>query len=239
MSRGATNTTDMTLRDFWKSNPLELERCLSYHRLNEGRPHQRSKMFVPPISRVLWVLMYNWPGGVVAVPLDVATFPANLQIPRGPQIANVTSVPELLITPGVNPRTSEIFQIRGTKYHVVLSTPATRKTIAVETLQHLLQDEINECRAQIARGRGRTAPYAIMITGPAPENLKFDWLNLDYQRRGSFGDLIRVFGFLLSTSTVEKSPDPNPWFATAFSYVLYWESYGGQPEKVGRGIVGL
>ena len=184
--------------------------------------------------------MHSWPAEVVSHPLDVAPFPANLQLlNKGPQIANITSDPELHVTQVVNATTSEIFQIRGTNYHVGLSTPAIRKTIAVETLQHLLQDEINECRAQIARGRGSIAPYAILITGPAPDNLKFEWLNLDYQQRGSFADLIRVFGFLLSISTIENVPGPNPWFATAFSYVLYWESYSGQPEKVGDGTVGL
>ena len=197
-------------------------------------------MFVPTICTLFWVLVYSWPAAVVSHPLDVALFPANLQILKGPQIANFTSDPEVLITPAVNATTSETFQIRGTNYHVELSTPAIKKTIAVGILGGLLQDEIIECRAQIARGRGSIAPYAIMITGPAPDNLKFEWLNLDHQQRGSFADLIRVFGFLLSISTMEKSPGPNPWFAMAFSYLLYWETgYGSQREKVGNGTVGL
>ena len=79
-----------------------------------------------------------------------------------------------------------------------------------------------------------------MITGPAPDNLKFDWLNLDYQQKGSFADLIRVFGFLLSISTMQKTLDPNPRFATAFSYVLCWRTdYDSSSKKVGNGTVGL
>lgn len=196
-------------------------------------------MFVLPISTLLWVLVYSWPAEVVSIPLDVAASPADLQLLQRPQIANVTSNLRLLVTAPVNATTSELFQIPGTNYHVELSTPAIKKVIVIEILQDLLRYEIQQCRAQITRGRGSAAPYAIMITGPAPGNLKFEWLNLDYQQKGCFADLVRVFGFLLSISTMEKIPDSNPWFATAFSYVLYWESYGGQPEKVGRGIVGL
>ena len=196
-------------------------------------------MFVPPISTLLWILAYSWPAEVVSIPLDVAASPSDLQILQRLQIANVTSNPKLLVTAPVNATTSEAFQIQGTNYHVELSAPAIKKVIVVDILQDLLRYEIQQCRAQIERGRGSAAPYAIMITGPAPGNLKFEWLNVDYQQKGCFADLVRVFGFLLSISTMEKTPDKNPWFATAFSYVLYWESYSGQPEKVGRGIVGL
>ena len=196
-------------------------------------------MLVPALSTLLWFILYIWPAEVVSIPLDVAASPADFQLLKAPRIANVTSDPALLTTPAVTATTSELFQIPGTNYHVELSAPAIKQTIAVETLRDLLKYEISACRAQMARGRGRAAPYAIMITGPAPDNLKFEWLNLDHQQKGCFADLVRVFGFLLSISTMEEAPDPNLWFATAFSYVLYWESYGGQPEKVGRGIVGL
>ena len=94
-------------------------------------------MFIYPVSRLLWVLVYSWPAEVVSHLLDVASFPTSLQIPRGTQIASITSHSKLLIIPGVNARTSEIFQIRGTNYHIVLSTSATRKTIAVEILRGL------------------------------------------------------------------------------------------------------
>lgn len=229
----------MILRDFWERKPLELERYLNDHQLKEGRPHRRSKMFFPPISTQLWVLIYSWPAEVVSVPLDVAPFQANSQLLKGPRIANVTREPELLITPAVHATTSELFRISGTNYHAELSAPAIKETIAVDILRDFLRYEINECRAQIARGRGSSAPYAIIITGPTPDRLKFEWLNLDYQQKGCFADLVRVFGFLLSISTTQKTPGPNPWYASAFSYVFYWEIYGSQPEKVGRGIVGL
>ena len=196
-------------------------------------------MFVPPISTLLWALAYSLPAEVVSIALDVVAPPADLQTHERPQIVNITSNPRLLVNAPINATTSEPFQIPGTNYHVELSAPAIKQTIAVEILRDLLKYEISACRAQVTRGRGSVAPYAIMITGPAPDNLKFEWLNLDYQQKGSFADLVRVFGFLLSISTIEAIPDPNPWFATAFSYALYWESYGGQPEKVGRGIVGL
>ena len=196
-------------------------------------------MLVPALCTLLWVLLYSWPAEVVSIPLDVAASPAEFQLLKAPRIANITSDPELLTTPAVTATTYELFQIPGTNYHVELSAPTIKQTIVVDTLRDLLKYEISACRAQIARGRGSAAPYSIMITGPTPDNLRFEWLNLDYQQKGCFTDLVRVFGFLLSISTMEKSPDPNPWFATAFSYVLYWESYGGQPEKVGRGVVGL
>ena len=103
-------------------------------------------MFVPAISSLFWILVYSWPAEVVSITLDVAASPPDLQLlNKGPQIANVTSDPELHVTQAVNATTSEIFQTRGINYHVELSTPAINQTIAVETLQHLLQDQINEC----------------------------------------------------------------------------------------------
>ena len=186
-----------------------------------------------------WVLLYSWPVEVVSVPLDVVASPAVFQLLKALPIANVTIDPELLTTPAVTATTSELFQISGTNYHVELNAPTIKQTFVVDTLRDLLEDEISACRAQIARGRGSAAPYSILITGPTPDNIKFEWLNLDHQQKGCFADLVLIFGFLLAISTMEGSLDANPWFATAFSYVLYWESYGGQPEKVGRGIVGL
>lgn len=132
-------------------------------------------MIVPALSTLLWVLLYSWPAEVVSIPLDVAASPADFQLLKAPRIANVTSDPELLTTLAAIATASELFQIPGTNYHVELSAPAIKQTIAVETLRDLLEYEISACQAQIARGRGSAAPYAIMIKGPAPDNLKFEW----------------------------------------------------------------
>ena len=197
-------------------------------------------MFIPAISTLLWVFVYSWPAVVVSIPLNAAPSPANFQLPKGPQIANVTSDPELLITQAVNDTRSELFQIPRTEYHVELSSPPIAKTIAVETLRNLLRGEINQCQAQIAGGRASIAPYAILKIGPAPDNLKFNWFNLDNQRRGSFAELIDILGFIMFISTSEEFPRPNPWFAQAFSYVVYWKPISGSlSERVGRGTVGL
>ncbi len=197
-------------------------------------------MFIPAISTLLWVLVYSWPAEVVSNPLNVAPSPAKLQLPKGPQLANITSDPELFITQAVNATRSELFQIPGTRYLVELSSPAIETTIAVESLRYLLQGEINCFQAQIAGGQGAVVPYAIMLIGPTPDNLHFDWFNLDEQRRGSFAELIDILGFIMFISTSETITRPNPWFAQAFSYTVYWKPYWDSPnEKVGRGAVGL
>ena len=198
-------------------------------------------MFVPAMSTLLWVLGYSWPVEVVSNPLNIAPSPADLQLLKGPQITNVTRYPELLITQAVNATRSELFQIPGTNYQLELSSPPIEKTIAVKTLRELLRGEINACQVQIAGGRGSVAPYAFALIGPTPDNLKFDWFNLDNQRRGSFAELVDILGFLMFISTVEGISRPNPWFAQASSYEVYWmgTGHGSLSEKVGRGTVGL
>ena len=196
-------------------------------------------MFVPAISTLLWVLVYSWPAEVLSTPLDVATSPAGLQILEAPQVANVTSYPELLITQAVNNSRSEVFPIPGTNYKVTLTSPANERTIAVDALQDLLRRVINACQIQIAGGRASTVPYALRLIGLAPDNLRFIWLNPDDHLRGSFAQLTNIFLFLLFISTTDRIPWPNPWFGQAFFYVVDWAADPDNPEMIGRGRVGI
>ncbi len=201
-------------------------------------------MFVPAISTLLWVLVYSWPAEVVSNPLNVATTPADLQLLKGPQIANVTSYPDLLITQALNATRSQLFPIGGTNFWITLSSPPVEQTIAVETLQEILVGGITACQIEVARGRASIVPYTIFWIGPTPDNIKLKWFNLDDKRRGAFGEMIDIFVFLLFISTTEEIPRPNPrpnrWFAQAFSYMVYWVTGpGSPPELVGRGTVGL
>ena len=196
-------------------------------------------MFVPAISTLLWVLVYSWPAEVISNPLNVATSPAGLQILEAPQVANVTSYPELLITQAVNDSGSEAFPIPGTNYKVTLTNPTIERTIAVEALQDLLRRVINACQTQIAGGRASTVPYALRLLGPAPDNLRFVWSNPDDDQRGSFAQLPDIFMFLLFISTTERIPWPNPWSGQAFFYVVSWAADPDRPEMVGKGRVGI
>ena len=197
-------------------------------------------MFVPAISTLFWVLVYSWPAEFASNPLDVATSPADLQLLKGPQVANVSSNPELLITKIVNATRSELFPISDTYYQVELTSPAIGKTIAVGTLWIVFRREINECHAEVVRGHANIVPFAMTLMGPTPESFKFCWYNLDGRRRGSYAELRNIFTFLLYISTTERIERPNPWFAHAFSYAVYWTiDRGSPPEPVGIGTVGL
>lgn len=229
----------MILRDFWRDEPLKLEQRLNVDRVKVTRPHQRNKMFVPAISTLLWVLVYSWPAEVASNPLNVATSPADLQLLKGPQVANFTSNPELLITQAVDARRSEVFPIRGTNYKVELTSPEIEKTIAVEAFRDLLRRGFDECQTEVARGRADIVPFTMSWIGPAPDNLEFTWYNLD-QRRGSYEDLIDIFAFFLFIGTTERIPRPNPWFTQGFSYVVDWLiDPSGVPEIIGLGTLGL
>ena len=195
-------------------------------------------MFVPAISTLLWVLVYSWPAEVISKPVNVATSPAGLQLLKGPQVANFTSYPELLITQAVNDTRSELFRIPSTDYQVELSSPAIEKRVAVETLQELLRRMVTACQSEIEGGRASVVPSTMRSIGSTPDNINFAWFNLDDGQRGSFADMIDIFTFLLFISTTERIPHQNPWFARAFSYVAYWGP-GSPLELVGRGIVGL
>ena len=208
-------------------------------RSTEVRPHQRSKMFVPAISTSLWLLVYSWPAEVISNPLNVATSPAGLQILEAPQVANVTSYPELLITQAVNDTGSEVFQIPNTNYQVTLTNPTIERTIAVEALRDLLRRVIIACHTQIEDGRASTVPHALRLIGPPPNNLRFVWSNCDGLRRGSFAELMDIFSFLQFISTIDRIPRPNPWVGKAFFYVVNWVADPDSPELIGKGRVGI
>ena len=229
----------MILRGFWREEPLHLEQRLNDDRLKEVRPHQTSKMFVPAISTLVWVLVYSWPAEVISNPLNVATSPAGLQILEAPQVANVTSYPELLITQAVKDTRSEVFQIPDTNYEVALTSPTIERRIAVEALRDLLRRVIIACHAQIVDGRASTVPYTIRLIGPPPNNLRFVWSNCDGLRRGSFAELMDIFVFLLFISTIDRIPRPNPWAGQAFFYVVKWVADPDSPELIGKGRVGI
>ena len=197
-------------------------------------------MFVPAISTLLWVLVYSSPAEVISSPLNVATSPTGLQILEAPQVANVTSYPELLITQAVNhSRRTEVFPIPGSNYKVTLTSPTNERTIAVDALQDLLRRVINACQNQIAGGRASTVPYALRLIGPAPDNLRFSWSNPDDNPRGSFIQLVHIFRFLLFISTTDHIPWPNPWSGQAFFYVVHWAADPDSPEMIGKGRVGM
>lgn len=196
-------------------------------------------MFVPAISTLLLVLVYSWPAEVISNPLNVATSPTGLQIFEGPQVANVTSYPELLIAQAVNDSRSESFPIPGTNYQVALTSPVMEKSITVEALRDLLRRVINACQEQIADGRAGIVPYALRLIGPSPDDLRFVWSNRDDHDKGSFAELVDIVKFLLFISTTERIPWPNPWFGEAFFYVVTWVADPDNPEMIGKGRVGL